>query len=42
VFLVDAAHFIGLVAGKAVANPMEHADIVTATTHKALRGPGAG
>jgi glycine hydroxymethyltransferase len=42
VFLVDAAHFIGLVAGKAVANPMEHADIVTATTHKALRGPRGG
>ncbi len=39
VFLVDAAHFIGLVAGKTMPNPMEHADIVTATTHKALRGP---
>jgi glycine hydroxymethyltransferase len=42
VFLVDAAHFIGLVAGRAVANPMEYADIVTATTHKALRGPRGG
>jgi glycine hydroxymethyltransferase len=42
VFLVDAAHFIGLVAGGVVANPMEHADIVTATTHKALRGPRGG
>jgi glycine hydroxymethyltransferase len=42
VFLVDAAHFIGLVAGKAFPNPMEHADIVTATTHKALRGPRGG
>ncbi len=42
VFMVDAAHFIGLVAGKAVANPMEYADIVTATTHKALRGPRGG
>ncbi len=42
VFLVDAAHFIGLVAGKALANPMEYADIVTATTHKALRGPRGG
>ncbi len=42
VFLVDAAHFIGLVAGKAFPNPMEYADIVTATTHKALRGPRGG
>ncbi|HSJ35368.1 MAG TPA: serine hydroxymethyltransferase [Acidimicrobiia bacterium] len=42
VFMVDAAHFIGLVAGKTMANPMEHADIVTATTHKALRGPRGG
>ena len=42
VFLVDAAHFIGLVAGGAMANPMEYADIVTATTHKALRGPRGG
>ncbi len=42
VFLVDAAHFIGLVAGKAYPNPMNHADIVTATTHKALRGPRGG
>ncbi|MEX2280789.1 MAG: serine hydroxymethyltransferase [Acidimicrobiia bacterium] len=42
VFMVDAAHFIGLVAGGVVANPMEHADIVTATTHKALRGPRGG
>lgn len=38
-FVVDAAHFIGLVAGKAFPNPVPHADIVTATTHKALRGP---
>ena len=42
VFLVDAAHFIGLVAGGSMPNPMEHADIVTATTHKALRGPRGG
>lgn len=42
VFLVDAAHFIGLVAGDTLPNPMEHADIVTATTHKALRGPRGG
>ncbi|MDX1447570.1 MAG: serine hydroxymethyltransferase [Acidimicrobiia bacterium] len=42
VFMVDAAHFIGLVAGKAMTNPMPYADIVTATTHKALRGPRGG
>ena len=41
-FMVDAAHFIGLVAGKAVENPMKYADVVTATTHKALRGPRGG
>ena len=41
-FMVDAAHFIGLVAGKALENPMDYADIVTATTHKALRGPRGG
>ncbi len=39
VFVVDAAHFIGLVAGGAHPNPVEHADVVTATTHKTLRGP---
>ena len=38
-FMVDAAHFIGLVAGKVLDNPVEYADVVTATTHKALRGP---
>jgi glycine hydroxymethyltransferase len=37
--LVDAAHFIGLVAGGAHPNPVPHADIVTCTTHKTLRGP---
>lgn len=42
VFMVDAAHFIGLVAGKAHPSPVPHADIVTATTHKALRGPRGG
>ena len=40
--LVDAAHFIGLVAGKAMPNPMDYADIVTATTHKAMRGARGG
>jgi len=42
ILLVDAAHFIGLVAGKALPNPMEYADIVTATTHKAIRGARGG
>lgn len=42
VLMVDAAHFIGLVAGGTMPNPMDHADIVTATTHKALRGPRGG
>jgi len=42
VFIVDAAHFIGIVAGDAYPNPVPYADIVTATTHKALRGPRGG
>lgn len=42
IFMVDAAHFIGLVAGKAYPNPVPHADVVSATTHKALRGPRGG
>jgi glycine hydroxymethyltransferase len=42
VFLVDAAHIIGLIAGRAHPNPVPHADIVTCTTHKALRGPRGG
>ena len=42
ILMVDAAHFIGLVAGKAMPNPTPIADIVTATTHKALRGPRGG
>ncbi len=42
IFMVDAAHFIGLVAGKAYPNPVPFADIVTGTTHKALRGPRGG
>src|SRR6266581_3661732 len=40
--LVDMAHFSGLVAGGAHPNPCEHADIVTSTTHKTLRGPRSG
>jgi glycine hydroxymethyltransferase len=39
VLIVDAAHFIGLVAGGAHPNPVEYADVVTCTTHKTLRGP---
>ena len=42
VFLVDAAHFIGLVAGGAIPSPVPHADVVTFTTHKVLRGPRGG
>jgi glycine hydroxymethyltransferase len=42
VFMVDAAHFIGLVAGKSHPSPVPLADIVTGTTHKALRGPRGG
>lgn len=42
VLMVDAAHFIGLVAGKAIPSPVPYADIVTFTTHKVLRGPRGG
>jgi glycine hydroxymethyltransferase len=42
IFMVDSAHFVGLVAGGAYPNPVPHADVVTATTHKALRGPRGG
>ena len=42
VFLVDIAHYSGLVAAGLYPNPCEHADIVTSTTHKTLRGPRAG
>ncbi len=41
-FMVDMAHFSGLVAAGLYPNPCEHADIVTSTTHKTLRGPRAG
>ncbi|MCL2602046.1 MAG: serine hydroxymethyltransferase, partial [Treponema sp.] len=45
VFMVDMAHFCGLVAGKVFSgdcNPVPHAHVVTTTTHKTLRGPRAG
>ncbi len=41
-FLVDMAHFAGLVAGHAHPSPIPHAHIVTTTTHKTLRGPRSG
>jgi glycine hydroxymethyltransferase len=40
--MVDAAHFIGLVAGKAIPSPIPYADVVCFTTHKVLRGPRGG
>jgi len=41
-FMVDMAHFAGLVAGGAYPNPVPHAHVVTTTTHKTLRGPRGG
>ncbi|MGY9006476.1 MAG: serine hydroxymethyltransferase, partial [Alphaproteobacteria bacterium] len=42
IFMVDMAHFSGLVAGGVHPNPLEHAHVVTTTTHKTLRGPRGG
>ena len=42
IFVVDMAHYSGLIAGGAYSNPCDYADVVTSTTHKTLRGPRGG
>ncbi len=42
IFMVDMAHYSGLIAGGVYPNPVQHADVVTSTTHKSLRGPRGG
>ncbi len=42
IFMVDMAHYSGLIAGGVYPNPMPFADVVTSTTHKSLRGPRGG